>query len=48
MSQSWSDAVSKKHMRAICQEIGDRLRYMLNRTAEELPPRLAALLRRFQ
>ena len=48
MSQPWSEAVRERHMRAICEEIGDRLRFMLDRTAEQPPARLVALLRRFE
>ena len=48
MSQLWSDAVRQKHMRAICDEIGERLQFMLDRTAQESPARLVALLRRFE
>jgi hypothetical protein len=32
------------HCRAICDEIGDRLRYALAREASEIPPRLIALI----
>lgn len=48
MSQPWSEAVRRKHMRAICEEIGERLQFMLDRTAQEPPDRLAALLQRFE
>jgi hypothetical protein len=34
------------HCRAICDEIGDRLRYALAREASEIPPRLIALIDR--
>jgi hypothetical protein len=33
-----------KHCRAICDEIGDRLRYALQRETSEIPPRLLALI----
>ena len=39
---------SNKHLRAICDEIGDRLRLWLDRTAQEPSARLAAVLRRFE
>ena len=48
MSQLWSDAVRQKHMRAICEEIGEHLRFALDETALEPAPRLVALLRRFE
>jgi hypothetical protein len=35
-------------MRAICEEIGERLGFMLDRTAQEPPAQLVALLRRFE
>jgi hypothetical protein len=34
------------HCRAICDEIGDRLREILRRSASELPPRLNDLMAR--
>jgi hypothetical protein len=34
------------HCRAICEEIGDRLRIMLDREATPLPPRLQVLMLR--
>jgi hypothetical protein len=34
------------HCRAICDEIGDRLRMILRRSASELPPRLNDLMAR--
>jgi hypothetical protein len=33
-----------KHCRAICDEVGDRLRYALNQETPEIPPRLLALI----
>ena len=35
MAKPGTDALSDKHARAICEEIGDRLRFMLDRTAEK-------------
>ena len=34
------------HCRAICDEIGERLRYALAREKSEIPPRLMALIER--
>jgi hypothetical protein len=34
-------------MRSICEEIGVRLRFMLDRTPQDPPARLVALLQRF-
>ena len=34
------------HCRAICEEVGERLRAVLDRDAGELPPRLQALMDR--
>ena len=48
MSQHWNDAQRQKHVRAICKEIGERLSFMLDRTAREPPRRLVALLGRFE
>ena len=48
MSQPWSAGVQQNHMRAICEEIGERLLFMLDRTAQEAPAQLVALLRRFE
>jgi hypothetical protein len=50
--ESWMMATpeiraSDKHLRAICAEIGDRLRQRLNKTAEDPPARLMAIVRRF-
>jgi hypothetical protein len=36
------------HTRAICEEIGDRLREMLARSVSELPPRLRGLVQEFE
>jgi len=38
--------IDHEHCCAICDEIGDRLRIILNREATELPPRLLMLLNR--
>ena len=48
MSPTWSDGLRQKHMRAICEEIGERLRPTLDRTALDPPARLVALLRGFE
>jgi len=37
-------AIDATHCRAICDEIGDRLRYMLKREVSEIPPRLLELI----
>jgi hypothetical protein len=37
-----------KHCKAICDEIGDRLRFYLDRSSSDLPPRLLELLRQLQ
>jgi hypothetical protein len=36
--------LDRVHCRAICEEIGDRLRTVLDRTQPGLPPRLKVLL----
>ncbi|HKU05020.1 MAG TPA: hypothetical protein VJR30_03040 [Bradyrhizobium sp.] len=36
--------IDSSHCRAICDEIGDRLRIMLDREATALPPRLQMLM----
>ena len=38
--------IDHTHCRAICDEIGDRLRDVLGREASEIPPRLRALMDR--
>jgi hypothetical protein len=38
--------IGHEHCRAICDEIGDRLRIILNREVTTLPPRLLMLLDR--
>jgi hypothetical protein len=39
-------AIDHDHCRAICNEIGERLRYMLNRETLSIPQHLLALVRR--
>lgn len=36
--------IDSEHCRAICDEIGERLRIMLDREATPLPPRLQVLM----
>lgn len=38
--------IASSHCRAICDEIGDRLRIILDREAAPLPPRLLMLMQR--
>lgn len=38
--------ISSEHARAICEEIGERLRYALRDDYADLPPRLRELMRR--
>ena len=38
--------LDSSHCRAICDEIGERLRIVLDREAEPLPPRLQMLMER--
>ncbi len=38
--------IDSGHCRAICDEIGERLRYLLDKEASELPPRLRLLMDR--
>jgi len=38
--------IDSAHCRAICEEIGERLRIMLDREATALPPRLQLLMER--
>jgi hypothetical protein len=38
--------IDHEHYRAICDEVGDRLRTILNREASELSPRMILLLNR--
>ncbi len=37
--------LSHQHLRAICDEIGERLGYMLDRDLSEVPQRIRELLR---
>jgi hypothetical protein len=39
--------IDSGHCRAICDEIGDRLRAVLDKEASALPPRLQMLIDRF-
>lgn len=39
--------LDSEHCRAICEEVGERLRVLLDREAGELPARLQLLLGRF-
>jgi len=48
MPDSSSCAVSEIHTRAICDEIGERLRFTLDRTQASPPPRILALLLQLQ
>jgi hypothetical protein len=41
-----SSKIDSSHCRAICDEIGERLRKVLDREATALPPRLQLLLER--
>ena len=41
-------ACNEVHTRAICDEVGERLRILLDRTQTPTPPRLLALLLRLQ
>jgi hypothetical protein len=40
--------LDSEHCRAICDEIGDRLRYSMKADASELPMQLRRLLARFE
>jgi hypothetical protein len=46
MSRDSTIQIDSSHCRAICDEIGERLRMMLDREATALPPRLQVLLLR--
>ena len=46
MSPAREPKIDSLHCRAICEEIGDRLRIMLDREATALPPRLQVLMLR--
>lgn len=39
--------IDSGHCRAICDEIGDRFRILLDKEASEIPPQLRLLLGRF-
>jgi hypothetical protein len=39
--------LASEHCQAICEEVGERLRILLDRETSELPPRLRSLLDRF-
>ncbi|HXI06097.1 MAG: hypothetical protein ACRC1G_05000 [Bradyrhizobium sp.] len=46
MGQSGEPKLDSLHCRAICEEIGERLRIMLDVEASALPPRLQVLMLR--
>ena len=46
MSRNSTIQIDSSHCRAICDEIGERLRVMLDREATALPPRLQVLMLR--
>jgi hypothetical protein len=46
MNRDSTIQIDSPHCRAICDEIGDRLRIMLDRDATALPPRLQVLMLR--
>ncbi len=48
MPKTSSCNCSDVHTRAICDEVGERLRILLDRTQTPTPPRLLALLLRLQ
>jgi hypothetical protein len=48
MSDSGSCTCSEVHTRAICDEVGDRLRFFLDRSATPPSPRIMALLLQLQ
>lgn len=48
MPDTSSCSYSEVHARAICDEVGERLRILLDQTQTPTPPRLLALLLRFQ
>ena len=43
-----NSCVCEVHARAICHEVGERLRVLLDRTQTPTPPKLLALLLRLQ
>jgi hypothetical protein len=48
MSDPGPSTVSEVHSRAICDEIGERLRVFLDRSQTPTPPKLQVLLLRLQ
>jgi hypothetical protein len=46
MNPAREPTIDSLHCRAICEEIGERLRIMLDREATPLPPRLQVLMLR--
>jgi hypothetical protein len=46
MNRDSTIQIDPTHCRAICEEIGERLRIMLDREAMALPPRLQVLMLR--
>jgi hypothetical protein len=42
------DNLGHRHCKAICDEIGDRLRFYLDRSSSDLPSRLLELLGRLE
>jgi hypothetical protein len=48
MSNPGSYTCSEVHARAICDEVGDRLRFFLDSSATPPPPRIMALLLQLQ
>ena len=43
-----NESLSHRHCRAICDEMGDRLRSYLDRSSSSMPPRLLELLRQLE
>jgi hypothetical protein len=48
MPDQSSCTFSEVHTRAICHEVGDRLRFLLDRSQTPPPPRMLALLLQLQ
>ena len=48
MTKSQPHPITSEHARAICEEIGDRLRHALRGDYADLPPRLRQLLVRLE
>jgi hypothetical protein len=42
------DRISSEHCRAICDEVGQRLRQYIDRTSDTPPPKLLELIRKFE